>query len=316
MRPTARRGTRRAGVALAFALLLAGCGSRPNPTPSPSSALSLPALRLRVLHALGGHLDYCDPDLYPVGIDDPVVAAKRRLPLIREDQAAWRAILSFEHLDPAHLSDQDLVRVNDDYKQIQIIQLRPQGDGFRFVIRVGVNPPGQTGIEAEGTVSGDGRVQVEQHHRETNLACPICLARDTPIDTPNGPVSVQDVAVGMRVWTTDRRGRRIVRQVVATASLRALPGQQIVVVVLADGRRLVASARHPVGDGRLVGELRPGDELGGSTVASAVSVAYGGGSTFDLLPSGPTGTYFVDGIRLGSTLTRPGQAEPRRRPPR
>ena len=31
-------------------------------------------------------------------------------------------------------------------------------------------------------------------------------------------------------------------------------------------------------------------------------VTYEGRATFDLLPSGPTGDYFADGVLLGSTL--------------
>jgi hypothetical protein len=41
----------------------------------------------------------------------------------------------------------------------------------------------------------------------------------------------------------------------------------------------------------------------GSTVVSARRIAYRGGFTYDLLPSGPTGTYFANGVLLGSTLS-------------
>jgi len=40
------------------------------------------------------------------------------------------------------------------------------------------------------------------------------------------------------------------------------------------------------------------------TVAGAERTPYRSGTTFDLLPSGPTGTYWADGIPLGSTLRR------------
>ena len=42
--------------------------------------------------------------------------------------------------------------------------------------------------------------------------------------------------------------------------------------------------------------------MDGSTVASAELVPYTDGSTFDVVVSGPTGTYLVDGIELWSTL--------------
>jgi hypothetical protein len=51
-----------------------------------------------------------------------------------------------------------------------------------------------------------------------------------------------------------------------------------------------------------VGDLRPGDAFDGSRVVGATPVPYGGSVTYDLLPSGPTGTYFADGVLLASTL--------------
>ena len=39
-------------------------------------------------------------------------------------------------------------------------------------------------------------------------------------------------------------------------------------------------------------------------MVSAGLIPYAGGFTFDLLPSGPTGTYFANGVLLGSTLSR------------
>jgi hypothetical protein len=74
--------------------------------------------------------------------------------------------------------------------------------------------------------------------------------------------------------------------------------------VLADGRELFASPGHPLADGRALGAVTTGDQVDGATVVSATRVPYGYGRTFDLLPAGPTGTYWADGIALGSTLRR------------
>jgi hypothetical protein len=54
-----------------------------------------------------------------------------------------------------------------------------------------------------------------------------------------------------------------------------------------------------------VGDLRSGDPVDGATVVSADLEAYDGGATFDLLPSGPTATYWANGILLASTLAAP-----------
>jgi hypothetical protein len=71
---------------------------------------------------------------------------------------------------------------------------------------------------------------------------------------------------------------------------------------LADGRTVVASPGHPRADGRTIRDLQPGDRYDGSVVASTIVVPYAG-ATWDLLPSGPTGTYFANGVLLGSTLS-------------
>src|SRR5207244_11825116 len=104
-----------------------------------------PALQLRGLAAVGGRLAYCDPDLYPVGHGTPLQNAKQRMPQIRKDRITYRAILEFEHLDSGHLSDADLVRISEDYKQIQVIDLRPAAAGFAFSVLV---PGGSGGFGA------------------------------------------------------------------------------------------------------------------------------------------------------------------------
>jgi len=62
------------------------------------------------------------------------------------------------------------------------------------------------------------------------------------------------------------------------------------------------SPGHPTADGRAVGSLRAGDRYDGAVVTSATLVPYGEPATYDLLPSGPTGTYWANGVLLGSTL--------------
>jgi hypothetical protein len=71
---------------------------------------------------------------------------------------------------------------------------------------------------------------------------------------------------------------------------------------LADGRTLLASPGHRTADGRQLGDLAVGQALDGSTISHWELVPYAGDRTYDLLPSGPTGTYWADGILLSSTL--------------
>lgn len=133
-------------------------------------------------------------------------------------------------------------------------------------------------------------------------ACPICLAKNTLIDTPLGIVRVQDLQTGAPIWTVDLFGKRVSGIVINTSKTHAPPNHRMVELVLADGRSLLVSPRHPTIDGRVVGDLSPGDLYDGAIVTSANRVAYNDEFTYDILPSGDTGFYFANGILLGSTL--------------
>jgi hypothetical protein len=256
-----------------------------------------------VLNAVGGHLAYCDPDLYPVAFGTPLERARLRLPAIRKAAATYRAILEHEGIDPSKaLTDQDLIAINDDYKQIQALQLRRVDGGYRFDILVQTNSGSEQNQSVKGEVSYSGRVAIESRGPGRNLVCPICLAAGTRIDTPSGPIPVARIGVGTPVWTTDLRGARIQGVVLEVGHMAAPQGHEVVRLTLADGRTVTASPGHPTADGRLIDRLNRGDRLDGSVVVATVRIPYSGSQTYDLLPSGPTGAYFANGVLLGSTL--------------
>ncbi len=307
--------TRRAWMPFIAITVVLGvaCGARtggstpssPPPSPSPSPGgepLSQPALKLRVLDAVGGHLSYCDPDVYPVGRGTALQNARERMPEIRKDREAFDAIVEFEGLDPDNLSDDDHITINEDYKQIQAIELTPEGDGFSFSLLVADTSGDYSNSHVSGTVDAFGKVELGEKQPGEPLNCPICLARGVVIATPNGPVAVQDVTVGMTVWTTDRAGHRVRATVVRTGRTPVPSTHMVVRLVLADGRTVLVSPGHPTADRTRVGDLRAGQLFEGTRVVSAGRVAYAGGFTYDLLPSGATGTYFANGVLLGSTL--------------
>jgi hypothetical protein len=273
------------------------------------SALSIPELKLRVLDALGGRLEFCDPDFWPLPVKDQIEAARDRLEADRRKQpAVVRAVLDHERVsDLEELSGRRLVHASDVDESIRFIRLTRSSGGFVFAVRVEVLGR-QSGVhratEAFGLVSTDGQVVVGSQRHGLRLECPICLARGMRISTPRGPVAVQDVGVGTTVWSTDSNGRRIRAAVVRVGRARVPPTHEVVRLRLANGKTAFASPGHPTPDGRLVGELGIGDRLDGSTVVSARLIPYVGRFTYDLLPSGPTGTYFANGVLLGSTLAR------------
>jgi hypothetical protein len=71
---------------------------------------------------------------------------------------------------------------------------------------------------------------------------------------------------------------------------------------LASGAVLDVSAGHPTADGRSFADLRSGGELGGVTIVGAETVPYDFPYTYDILPASDTGTYFAEGVLIGSTL--------------
>jgi hypothetical protein len=160
-----------------------------------------------------------------------------------------------------------------------------------------------------GTISNSGEIE-ESEPAPNPGGCPICLARNTRIAVPGGFVRVQDVRAGMVVWSTDAAGRRI-RAVVERVGMTPVPPtHEVVRLLLVDGRTVLVSPGHPMAHGGTVGELRAGARFDGSRVVSADRVPYAGGFTYDLLPFGPTGTYFANGILLGSTLVPVAAGEP------
>ncbi|MDP2630316.1 MAG: Gmad2 immunoglobulin-like domain-containing protein [Candidatus Uhrbacteria bacterium] len=132
--------------------------------------------------------------------------------------------------------------------------------------------------------------------------CPICLAKNTAIDTPQGAIPVQKMQRGDLVWTLTRSGQRVAGVVSKTGQTVVPSNHMMVRLVLDDGRTLFASPGHPTIDRRSVGDLKPGDEYDGSRVVISDRVSYGDGATYDILPSGETGLYFANGILLDSTL--------------
>lgn len=131
-----------------------------------------------------------------------------------------------------------------------------------------------------------------------------CLPATARIATPNGDVPVSRLHVGDSVFTVDAAGHRIAAPILRMNTVPTGDSHTIVRVTLDDGRVVLASPGHPTADGILLGTLTRGATVDGATVVSARRVPYAGDHTWDLLPAGPTGRYWADGVLLGSTLHR------------
>lgn len=248
-----------------------------------------------------GRLWYCDPDYYPVARADETDLAREHSPEIQADAPTFSAIL--DHLGIAvagtYTADRQLA-IYRDWKMLRALTLERIGAAYAFNARFSRDE--STGVQAEGTIDASGTITIASESPAGRPNCPICLARGTHIATPDGPIAVEALRTGMRIWTASTDGAPVVATVIAVGSTTAPPDHEVVHLVLADGRALRVSPGHPLADGRTAGEVAVGDDVDGATVVRAEREPYGGGTTFDLLPSGATATYWADGVLLQSTL--------------
>jgi hypothetical protein len=280
----------------------------PNPTPSPSTTpspapggLTQAQLKYRLVDQFG-RLLFCDPDYYPVARADEQALAHERLPDIQKDAPTFSAILAHLGIAPAasYTSEQELA-IYRDWKMLNALHLDQVSSGFHFLAIFG-SPSTQQGTRVDGTIDQRGGVTVASRTASGPPPCPICLARGTRIATPSGDAAVEDLKVGDVVWTTDAAGARVARPLSEIGSTPVPATHRVVQLRLSDGRAVDVSPGHPTSDGRKVGDLAAGDFYDGAIVVSAELALYAGGATFDLLPAGATGTYWANGVLLGSTL--------------
>jgi hypothetical protein len=267
---------------LLVAILAIACGSTLPAPASSGTPLALPELKYRVIELVGTPF-VCGPPVARQGFDEQQAAVE------------FPAILAHAHPTGAESSPAYQVAVWQEWQRLQAVPLTANGSGgYNFSVRTAT-------ATVAGNVDAGGKVTVTSS-RPGRPNCPICLAAATLIDTPAGPVRVTDLTLGEAVWTAAADGSRLVARVTAVGSVAFPLGHDAIRIELSDGRDVTASAGHPTADGRKVGELRAGDRLDGATVAAATVVHLDDGATYDLLPSGPTGTYWADGVLLGSTL--------------
>lgn len=307
IRPAGIMRIRPALATILISIGVAACGATTPPAPSstPAPTLTKAQVRYALIERFGPHW-FCDPDEYPVARGDEAQLAIQRFADIKADRESWTAITA--HVgDPGGnpTPDQKLVLYRA-WKQLNSINLESVGnERYRFDY-LAVPAAGQNqGTRTAGLIDSHGAITVEQQEQAGEPPCPICLARGTRIATPGGEIAVEDIRVGMEVWSLDERGRQIAVTVQEVGQTHVPSSHRMVRLELGDGRVLYASPGHPLADGRLLGGIRVGDLVDGASVISAAIVAYAGGATFDLLPSGPTHLYVANDIVLRSTLGAP-----------
>jgi hypothetical protein len=300
-------------LVIALTLIIAGCTNgvvpiSPTPTPTAAVALSATALKYILIQKFGpvsgdktpsSTIFYCDPDLYPVSRGTEKELALERFPKIQSDTEEFPILLKHLGLvNVTQFSDAQKLLIYQEFKRLNAIRLEAAGEIFRFQLS---SRSEQNEFTVEGTIDKYGTINILKRE-STWLACPVCLARNIQIDTPNGAVAVQDLHEGMVVWTLNAKGNRVTAVIVWTTRASVPANTQLIHVVLDDGRELVASPRHPLADNRAIGTLFVGDKVDGASVTLLENIPYDDATTYDILPSGDTGLYWANGILVGSTL--------------
>jgi hypothetical protein len=255
-------------------------------------SLTIPDLKFKVADA-EGPVRVCGPPVVRSGGDQ--ADADAGFAPIQADTATYAAILRHEHLTPDPASPTFRLAVFHAYQALQAITLAPSDDSYRFEI------PTTKRTLVAGTIDRFGSITVPSS-RPLLGGCPICLAAGTTISTPNGPIPVSQLRVGMPIWTLGPDGGRLLARVQSVGHLPMPLGHDAVRLVLADGRQVTASAGHPTLDGRVLRQLQVGDILDGSGVISVEIIHLHDSGTYDVLPSGASGAYWANGILLRSTL--------------
>jgi hypothetical protein len=205
---------------------------------------------LEALDAVGGHLVFCDPDEFPVPNGSDLESARARLTEIRADRATYEAILAYEgYSDAQEFTPSQQIAISEDYKQMQAIDLHLDGDVYSFSVLVSPSDSDVATMRVSGTVTVHGSVTIDRREVRRRPNCPICLAADVRVATPNGEVPVHNMRAGMQVWTTDSHGRRVAGIVLETGHMEAPFGHEIVRLRMADGRTVMASPGHPTAVG-------------------------------------------------------------------
>lgn len=270
-----------------------------------ASAQDQPAVVFQLKYKLDqkfGPLFFCDPDRWPVPRPEEP-RAREWFAKADPSSPEFKAITTNLKLEKPvdHFLAPEILSVYREHKRLDSIDVTGEASPFSFEVRTG--KMGEQGEFISGTITGSGEIKIEQKETRWN-SCPKCLASGTMIDTPQGEVGVQDLKPGMPIWTIGSDGKRQAATVQKVIRVSVGKNHRVMKFHLENGRTLVVSPEHPLADGGRIGLLQVGDSIDGIRILSAERSHYTEDFTYDVLPSGPTGFYWAEGVLLGSTISR------------
>jgi hypothetical protein len=222
--------------------IVAMSGSTCTQLPGPPVEYSVPELEYQLISNFD-NVFWCDPDFYPVGQEGQEEEnALEQFPIISANTVEFSAILAHLGLPgKSEYSDEEKLQIYREHKKLTYaVQITSSGNLYDFSLRVG---EGQ-GEKIVGTITKSGVITILDQEPSINT-CPICLTKGTLIDTPGGPVPVEQLCEGMAIWTVSDSGKRIAAVVVKTIMTSVPSPFQVVKVELNDGRSVTAAWSHP-----------------------------------------------------------------------
>jgi len=290
------------------------------PPPPPGENLTKTDLKYLIIAKFGPVGDnpgifYCDRDYYPIAMRDETEIAVERFSELQSDTEEFSAILRHLGLEEVStFSPDQKLRIYREHKQLNAFVFEIEGEKYKFSVNttdeksIGLGE----GVMIEGFIDSQGTIRITKKESGFITSCPICLAENTLIATPQGEIPVQNLREGMLVWTVNKNGERVSVPLIKISKTPVSRDHHMVHILLDDGREVFASAGHPMANQKNIGELEVGELVFGGLVNSELvngveiikiqTVPYTSGFTYDILPDSETGFYFANGILMGSTL--------------
>lgn len=125
-----------------------------------------------------------------------------------------------------------------------------------------------------------------------------CNSPQTKIMTPSGSVAICNLKIGDMVISGNNK---VAVQILEVSKVKA-DNHKVCQTIFDDGTILEISPGHPIADGRLFGELKFGDVVNGKKVLKNELISYQYEYTWDILPDSQSGTYYINGLEIASTM--------------